>query len=93
MHSGAAELREPSGKAKRRRGEASFTLRFIARGLQIRGVSEWKTFCQGITVIIRRKTFFFQEGSLDSFSHLDDFRDGIKTLFLFRIYLTVCGES
>lgn len=56
MHSGAAELREPSGKAKRRRGEASFTLCFIARGLQTRGVSEWKTFSQGIPVIIRRKT-------------------------------------
>lgn len=38
-------------------------------------------------------TCFFHEGSLDSFSHLDYFHDWIKTLFLFRIYLTVCGES
>ena len=46
VYSGAAELRDPSGKTKRRRGEASFTLRVTARSLQIRGMCEQKTFGQ-----------------------------------------------
>lgn len=96
-YGGAAELWEPSGKTKSWRGEASFTFYFTPRGVQIRGMSEQRTFSQWITMIIRSKNFSSTKGveicsSFGLFPCLDE-NVCAHRLFLFRMCSTVCGVS